>query len=128
MERKLYQAISATLAAIENCEKSGNQEWLDKHESTIEKLICDYLPHGSGFDSGTILDREKSNPDKLVFHADFHHMDDNGYYCGWTEHEVIITPSLAYEFHIKVTGSNKREIKSYIADVFSGRMYQTINY
>jgi len=53
-----------------------------------------------------------------VIQADFHHMNGNGFYTGWTEHTVVITPSLAFGFEVKVAGQNQNLIKDYIADVF----------
>ena len=76
------------------------------------------MPSGSGVDSGTKL-LDNSTPDRLVFQADFHHMDENGFYDGWTEHQIIVTPSLAYGFNVRITGRNRNEIKDYLADLFN---------
>lgn len=127
---KLYQAIASRLSAIVNCNATLDSlssapqacerasEWIDKHTEKIEDLVKENLPRGSGFDSGTKFDFDKSHPNKLVFKADFHHMDDNGFYCGWSEHEVIITPDFVGGFKMKVTGRDRRQIKDYIADTF----------
>jgi hypothetical protein len=74
-------------------------------------------PHGSGLDSETTIDLEASKG-KLVFNTSFHHMNEAGYYDRWTEHKVIIKPSLEYDFTITVAGRNHNQIKDYIADVF----------
>lgn len=113
---KVYQRIACTLQAIENCKKSDNQEWITRHQETLHNLLSEF-PHGSGFDSGTTLD-DNSTPEKLIFNTEFHHMDDNGFYCGWSEHQVIITPSLAFGFNMRITGRNVRDIKDYIAETF----------
>lgn len=76
------------------------------------------LPHGSGFDAGCSVDMQKSTPQRIVIDTSFHHMDENGYYDGWTEHQVIITPCLMFGFVLKVTGRNRNQIKEYIADSF----------
>lgn len=112
-----YAKISSLLTAIENCRKNGNHEWEVKHEETINTIIKEHFPSGGGFDAGTSLLPE-SNPEKLVFQADFHHMNDAGYYDGWTEHKVTVTASLS-GLHIKVSGRNKRDIKDYIGEVFA---------
>lgn len=118
MKGKLYQHFARKLSAIANCKAHGNKEdWIDRHTDAIAQL-SDLLPSGSGFDRGTTLLQPESNPERLVFSADFHHMDDGGYYCGWTEHTVIVTPSLAFGFTLKVTGRDKRNIKEYITDIF----------
>lgn len=131
MQTKFYSAIAMSLAAMRNCEEKANDAHTmasyspghftrvaNEHEFRINALIKEHAPHGSGFDAGTKLDFDKSTVDKLVFKADFHHMDDHGYYCGWTEHEVIVKASLAFGFSLKVTGRDKRQIKDFIADTF----------
>ena len=46
-------------------------------------------------------------------------MTEHGYYDGWTEHDVIVTPSLRSPgFSLRITGRNRRDIKEYIADAF----------
>jgi hypothetical protein len=76
------------------------------------------MPSGSGVDNGTILDSDKSTAEKLVFSVDFHHMEGNGFYCGWTAHDVVVTPSLAHGFHLRITGRNTNDIKEYLYDVY----------
>jgi hypothetical protein len=118
MKYPLYQKLAELVLAIDNCEKSGNSEWRVKHNEYLQKLIKQYLPSGSGFDAGTGLDICESNPQRLVFTTAFHHMNDAGYYVGWTEHKVIITPSLAFGFDIRITGRDKNDIKNYINECF----------
>jgi hypothetical protein len=44
-------------------------------------------------------------------------MNTHGYYEGWTEHKVIVTPSW-HGFNIRVTGKDKNQIKEYITETF----------
>ena len=117
MKRPVYAVLAQLLRAYNSCQASGN-EHAAQHKDTIEDIVKNHLPSGSGFDSGTKLDFDVSKPDKLVLHADFHHMDDNGFYCGWSEHKVIVTPNLAFGIHVKVTGRDRRNIREYIGDVY----------
>lgn len=110
-------AIARAFGAWERCVKSGNVEWQRKHEDALDALN-EGMPSGSGFDSGTKLDETASTPNRLVFVTSFHHMDDNGMYCGWSEHCVIVTPDFETGFDLKVTGRNVRDIKEYIAEMF----------
>jgi hypothetical protein len=87
------------------------------HLHAIEHACKAHMPSGSGFDKGTQFNFDKSTDDKLIFITAFHHMNSNGYYCGWTDHTVIVTPCFG-EINIKVTGKNYRDIKEYIADTF----------
>lgn len=61
------------------------------------------MPSRSGIDSGTKLLLEESSKTKLVFQVDYHHMNSEGYYCGWSTREVVITPSLIDDFHMDFT-------------------------
>jgi hypothetical protein len=109
-ERYLYSALASAVGARLRCKASGNTEWYGKWEDQIESLVAEHLPSGSGFDSGTKLDLEKSHADKLVFTTSYHHMDEAGGYDGWTEHVVVVTPSFQ-GFNIRVSGRNRNDIK-----------------
>jgi len=115
----LYQFIASKLIAMENCQRSENTDWADKHRAAIETAVEAAMPHGSGFDSGTDFDFISSTPERLVFATSFHHMDEHGGYSGRTHHQVIVTPSLAFRFTTRVTGRDHNEIKAYIADLFN---------
>lgn len=117
--RILYQELAATVQARLNCISHHNVEWFEKHTEHIRQLIRDFMPSGSGWDHGTTLDLENSHADKLVFYGQFHHMDQNGFYDGWTDHTVTVTPSLASRFHIRISGRNRNDIKEYLTDTFS---------
>jgi len=116
MERSVAHTISSLLTAIDNCQESRNTEWEGKHRQSIEAIIKDG-PSGSGWDNGTKLDWDASTPEKLVFYGGFHHMNDGGCYDGWTEHRIIVTPSLS-GLNIKITGRNRNDIKEYIGELF----------
>lgn len=75
------------------------------------------LPSGSGFDDGSKIDVDNSRKDKIIITTAFHHMDEHGGYCGWTDHKIIVTPDFD-GINIKVTGNNRNQIKEYIADTF----------
>jgi hypothetical protein len=122
MVKQLYQEIASLMQARRNCETSNNTEWAMKHGQRIVTLVDDYLPSGSGFDAGTKLLIPQSTPERLVFQTSYHHMDDVGGYDGWTEHEVVVTPSLVFGFNLRVTGSNRNDIKDYIAEVFQAAL------
>jgi hypothetical protein len=115
---KLYQELARLINAIENCRKANNLDWLNKHLERFDALVKEHMPHGSGFDCGTSFDEDNSTPNRLVFHASFHHMNNNGYYDGWTSHSIIVTPDLGFGFDLRVTGCNRRDIKDYIAETF----------
>lgn len=111
---KVYQQIARELQAAKICEKEYSDAAIEK----LKRLQEEYLPYGSGIDSGCEIDIEKSTPDKIVITFGFHHMDENGYYDGWTEHKAIVTPSLSWEFNLQITGKNRNYIKCYLLELF----------
>jgi hypothetical protein len=123
---KLYQEIASKLIAIENCKRWGNGEWECKHSEKLEKIIKDG-PWGSGIDEGVELDHCRSNVDRLVFTTAFHHMNENGCYDGWTNHEVIVKACLFNGVSIRITGRNRNDIKGYLADLFHSWLTEDVD-
>ena len=97
---------------------SISNEWKDKHEESINDM-CKALPHGSGMDGLCEIRLNYCKKDKIVFFVEFHHMNQNGYYTNWTEHNIIITPSFIHGFDMQITGVNKNDIKDYLHQTFS---------
>ena len=110
----LYQHIARCLTAQKNCRKTGNTEWLSRHGDTINHLVDVYMPSGSGIDRGTKLDFDRSKPNRLVFTASYHHMND-----GWTDHDIIVYPDLSFGFDLYIGGRNRNQIKDYLGDTFA---------
>lgn len=115
---KVYQRIAQIADAYHRSVERGNQEWADKHEETLGKLADDYLPHGPGFDAGTAIDLAKSSVKKVVLTTSYHHMDENGFYAGWTDHTVTVLPNLAFEFDLRISGRDRNGWKDYAYEVF----------
>lgn len=124
---KLYQELASRIQARLNCAESGNVEWFEKHETRIRHLVTHFMPSGSGFDCGTKIDLDESTPEKLVFYTDYHHMNEAGYYDGWTEHRITVRPSLQHGFTLTISGKNRNEIKDYIHQVFDYALNEVSN-
>lgn len=118
MEAKLYAHIARKMGAYVRCMESPDSGWTNLHMESIESLVAGYMPSGSGIDSGTSFDFARSTSDKLVFTFGYHHMNENGYYDGWTEHKCIVIPSLAFGIDIKITGRDRNGIKDYLYQTF----------
>lgn len=127
MKRKLYQHLASRVQAIETCAKTGNSEWSRKHHKALKWLARNYLPSGSGIDSGTAIDIEACKPERLVLLTSFHHMNEHGSYDGWSGHKVIVKPSLAFELDIRITGRNRNDIKDYLAQVYGEALRQEVD-
>jgi len=117
MAYTVAQTLARLLIAIDNCQRTGN-DYGRIHAENLDTIVRNFLPSGSGWDNGTTLDRERSTPEKLVFVGAFHHMNEHGYYNGWTEHTIDVTASLAFGLNLRVTGRNRNDIKDYLAEMF----------
>ncbi len=118
---KLYEAIAQNFLILNNPDSKFLEIAIQRQER-IKKL----LPKGSGFDKGTEV--QFCTAEKIILSTSFHHMDENGYYDGWSEHEIIVKASLLFGFTLRVTGRNKRGIKEYIADTFHYLLSQDFDF
>ena len=106
------------------------------NEFKIKKMdeldeLSNLLPSGSGIDSGCTIDEEKSTKNKIVIHSSFHHMDENGFYCGWSEFTVTAIPDFMNYFNLKIVGNNAiypafSDIKDYLYELFRESLNENI--
>ena len=121
----ICQAMHAAFIAKRNCEQSGNVEWLDRWQERLNYLVRNFMPpSGSGWDCGTEAVFDQWSATRLVFRGAFHHMNDGGYYDGWTEHTIIVSPSFD-GIDLRITGRNRNYIKDVIHDDFYHRLTMT---
>ena len=125
MKLPLYRLIARAGAAANNCAKHGNTEWQQVWEELLEQCE-ELLPSGSGFDAGTKIEHASSS--KIILQTSFHHMNEHGYYDGWTEHTITVIPDLMYGFDLRISGRNRNHIKEYIADVFYDALNQEVDW
>lgn len=120
--RTLIQDIASTIVAYKNCIAMNNTLWQEKHLEHIHELQ-EELPSGSGIDCGTKIDIDRSNGSRVVLTCEYHHMNESGYYDGWTEHTIYVTPSFdGIDLHI--TGRNRNEIKDYLHETLYWTLQQ----
>ena len=86
----IIQKIYSAWQAKENCERNNFQEWLANWRDELREIEKNYLPHGSGFDNGTKI--EKVTDQKIILKSAFHIMDDSGYYREWIDFIIIVRP------------------------------------
>ena len=113
---KVYQAIAHKLAAISNCARSNNEEWMLKHNEAL-RLLMSRAPSGSGIDCGTKR-LTGSTYEKLMFACSYHHMNESGMYDGWTEHVLTVRPSLMFGFTLTIGGRDRNGIKDYLHEIY----------
>ena len=117
MKTKLIARIYRTLQARENCKKD-NPEWYKNHSYYLDELEKNYLPHGSGIDSGCTIEREFKK-DTVIINVPYHLMDENGFYCGWQDFKVICKPGFdSIDMRITSNRKDKFFLKDYLYDLF----------
>jgi len=116
-KEKVFRQIAQLIGCLDRCHKANNCEWLTKHGERLNEIM-DSAPSGSGIDNGTVLLLEDSTPNKLLFSVDYHHMNDHGYYDGWSEHTVTVRPCLQFGIEIKISGRDRNDIKDYLHEVY----------
>lgn len=124
-DKTLIQRIANKVEYLKRCE--GNPQYViytDKARENLDRLLK-HLPSGSGIDSGTKLDWDRSSEKRVIFTLGFHHMDEHGFYAGWTEHTAIVTPSFD-GFDLKITGKDRNQVKEYLYDTYYHALRQPI--
>lgn len=112
------KTLAAWIAEVsdwaDRAENNLNAQWGPIARARLDQLV-DILPSGSGIDCGTKL--ESASATKIVLTAGFHHMDEHGYYDGWTEHRITIRPVFG-GIDITIGGRNRNDIKEYLHKVY----------
>lgn len=116
LNKQLYVVLAETIDSYHRCKTHKNEEWLSIHEERLENLATNHLPSGSGIDSGTTIDITRSNR-KIVLDTGFHHMNEAGFYDGWTHHTIIVRPEFG-SFRLSISGRDRNQIKKYLHNVF----------
>jgi len=117
--------LASLVVAIGNCERTGNEEWAHRHAEAIGAID---LPSGSGFDAGTSFDVDANvalGGKRLRFDVSFHHMNEDGFYDGWTDHTVTVYPEFD-GVRVVVGGRDRNDIKGYIGEVFHEAMTHVV--
>jgi len=99
----LYREMAIRMSALINCRaKNEENKWEDLHQYALNELAREFLPSGSGFDMGSKINLVQSTGEKLVFFTKFHHMNEHGYYDGWSSHTITVTASLIHGLNIEI--------------------------
>jgi hypothetical protein len=120
----VIQKIARLVQAYHNCIKTNN-DYGNIHLSNLEKIEQNYLPSGSGFNSGTKIDIKNSKINKVILLTSYDNMDENGYYDKYLDYKIIIKP-LFDTIDIQVIGSNYNQLKDYILQEFDYRLNELI--
>lgn len=127
--KPLYEVIASLWNQINNLTLKGSSEqkedFLGQAKNRLAQIVDDFMPSGSGIDNGTKFIQDESHATKLVFNTEYHHMNENGFYDGWTSHKVKIIPTF-YGIDVRVTGRDRNQIKDYLGDTFDYALGQMI--
>jgi hypothetical protein len=127
---KLYKLLAMTAAARLRCNKNGHVEWFEINTNRLEQLAKEYLPSGSGIDTGCEIDLDNTMGEKIVIESQYHALDEYGSYIEWVDFTVTVTPSLQYECVVDVQGgdlSRHDGLKDYLVDVFAAALDREVD-
>jgi hypothetical protein len=110
-ETTLIEAIAQAATAWENCLLSGNTEWLDRWYCRLEYLEK-FLPSGAGIDNGSSIDVGGCEREKVVIVSCYHVMNGSGFYEGWLDFTVVVTPSFMGQIDVKVNLASTQGFQS----------------
>lgn len=116
----LFLEFSRLVELRLSCLEKGDDVDAEGYEAQLHKLAETRMPNGAGFDSGTRIDLEQSRRNKLVFHTDYHHMNDSTR----TAHTVTVSPFIQ---SFRIGGPNKDGIKQVIQDAFQKALNQVVS-
>jgi hypothetical protein len=127
--KHLYQeiasAVQARLGCLSEHANESQKEYAPVWTERINRMVQEFMPSGNGWDCGTKIDLSESHAEKLVFFGSYHHMNDGGFYDGWTEHTIVVTPSFN-GLNIRVSGRNRNDIKDYLWETFECALTQLV--
>jgi hypothetical protein len=115
--------LASACGAYKRCVEAGNNEAMEIHHKTVLWIERQFLPSGNGIDCGCKVDILASNDEKIVIACEYHHMNDNGMYDGWTTHQILVRPAFR-GLKICVRGQNRQYVHDYLYGVFDEAMQQ----
>jgi len=123
----LYQKLARLIAASFSAFSLGNWTWADNHKDAADQLVFEFMPSGSGFDSGTQIDwnsqeawfQNHKKVDRIYMRTSFHHMNEAGMYTHWTHHALTITAAFdGFDMHM-TKGRADEGFMDYAQDSFN---------
>jgi hypothetical protein len=124
--------VAHALSSLVNARIQNEKLWgktKEAHEciDKISQICSDHMPRGSGIDQGTKFLLDPSTPDKLVFQVSYHHMDEHGFYDGWSDFTLFAKASFTEPAGtLFLKGRDRNDIKDYLYDIYHDALGQTI--
>lgn len=117
---KLYQRIATELRRLAY---TGRPDLVDLAEEQLRHIEQNHLPSGSGIDCGTKIYRDYSLRD-IILKFSYHAMDENGFYDGWYDYTLTLSPDFVWGFQMHLDGNE--EYADYLLDVFQDALEQEV--
>lgn len=113
---------ASTLAICTRARRTCNPDWSAAHQERIDHVLGKWLPHGSGFDQTPELAEDATKPGVVVLKVPYHHMNEHGFYDGWSVYTVRACAT--FDGHdVRVTGGRKAE-HDYIAEQYRHALFE----
>lgn len=92
---KRYKYIAQNFRAMKNCSKNKDYEWYYEHLNKIKNILKDI---------NIVFDTNISKINYLVFSSEKHIYDNNKCDMRYIPYKIILTPSFASNYEIKIIG------------------------
>ena len=122
---KIYDAIYHGLRMLESSKGDSIRE---RGEKLLETIESEYLPNGSGFDTGCTIKGDTTTNQSYEVAFEYHHMSGYGFYTGWTSWRITVFPAFCFGFEMELENNDmltyqdelllKEENQEYFLDTF----------
>lgn len=127
MSTKLYSTIANAILVLKSTKGPFGNNALRLQEAVLEDIEENFLPYGSGFDAGCKISLEDSSHNKIVITSSYHKLNEDGYYDGWIDLIVTVTPSLIFDFVLTIDGEGIDDLdRAYFQDEFGNALGQLV--
>lgn len=91
---KIIEELASRIDAYERCSVApfNSFKGAEIHKRVIDDIVDNFLPHGSGIDGTNEILFDECKRDKIVIAGSYHAMNDAGYYDGWYDFKIKVTP------------------------------------
>ena len=127
---KIYKRLAKIANSRLRCLNSIKfPQEIENYEDEIDDIMKNIFPHGSGIDNGCTFNYEKSVNNRLVINSAYHCMNENGYYDGWVDFIVVLTPDLELDYTLNIRGNfgKYNHVKDYLYQIFHNSFDQEVD-
>ena len=128
---KIYKRLAKMANSRLRClvDSSKFPKEIENYENEIDNIMKNVLPHGSGIDDGCSFNYNKSQNNRLVINSAYHCMNENGYYDGWVDFTVVLTPDFELDYTLNIRGNFGKygHVKDYLYQIFGDSFDQEVD-